>query len=213
MDKYEILRNKLEYLNIFWFFLIHLVQKFYLLFLRYSESIAPTLASKFRITGNWKLKPKAKIKTLNDKLHFIKKYSNKHLFEESNLFFDWYLPLFLSKKKASNIKIRSKKILSKLYNKLNFSNAHFVHRDFHASNLMEYKKKIAIIDNQDASYGNHSYDLASLIDDVRLKTSNSLKEKVFKYYLKQNKFINKSDFKNDFVILELINILLLESFT
>ena len=90
----------------------------------------------------------------------------------------------------------------------------FVHRDFHVSNLMEYKKKIAIIDNQDALYGNRSYDLASLIDDVRLKTSNSLKEKVFKYYLKQNKFINKNDFKNDFDVLSVLrNIKIIGIFT
>ena len=32
-------------------------------------------------------------------------------------------------------------------------------------------KKLCIIDSQDAVFGNVSYDLASLIDDVRLKTS------------------------------------------
>ena len=80
----------------------------------------------------------------------------------------------------------------------------FVHRDFHVSNLIEYKKKIAIIDNQDALYGNLAYDLASLIDDVRLKTSSSLKEKIFKYFLKKNKSINKKKFKNDFDVLSVL---------
>ena len=79
---------------------------------------------------------------------------------------------------------------------------------------MEYKKKIAIIDTQDALYGNLAYDLASLIDDVRLKTSNSLKEKVFKYFLNQNKFINKNDFKNDFDVLSVLrNIKIIGIFT
>ena len=36
---------------------------------------------------------------------------------------------------------------------------------------MEYKKDIAIIDSQDAVFGNLAYDLASLIDDVRFKTN------------------------------------------
>ena len=58
-----------------------------------------------------KIKPKSKIKTLLIGSHIIKKYSNKYLFKESDLFFDWYLPLFLSKKKALNIKKKSKKIL------------------------------------------------------------------------------------------------------
>ena len=37
--------------------------------------------------------------------------------------------------------------------------------------MMYHKKKFYLIDNQDAVYGNIAYDLASLIDDVRLKTS------------------------------------------
>ena len=48
----------------------------------------------------------------------------------------------------------------------------FVHSDFHVSNLMIKNNKISLIDTQDAVYGNIAYDLASLIDDVRLKTSN-----------------------------------------
>ena len=108
-----------------------------------------------------KIKPKSKIKNINNGSHIIKKYSNKYLFKESNLFFDWYLPLFLSKKNASNIKIKSNKILSKLYNRLNFSNSYFVHRDYHAQNLMKVGKKIGVIDSQDALIGNPAYDLVS----------------------------------------------------
>ena len=88
--------------------------------------------------------------------------------------------------------------------KTNNKNNIFVHRDFHVSNLMEYKKKLALIDNQDALYGNQAYDLASLIDDVRFKTSNSLKEKIYKYFLNQNKSINKENFKNNFDILSVL---------
>ena len=54
-----------------------------------------------------------------------------------------------------------------------------VHRDFHISNLMIKKNIIFVIDSQDAVYGNITYDLASLIDDVRLKTSNNLKKKIY----------------------------------
>ena len=46
-----------------------------------------------------KIKPKPKVKNIKNGFHSIEKYSNKHLFKESNLFFDWYLPLFLTKKK------------------------------------------------------------------------------------------------------------------
>ena len=60
-----------------------------------------------------KIKPKSKIKSINNRSHVMNKYSNKYLFKESDLFFDWYLPLLLSKKKALNIKIKSKKFYLK----------------------------------------------------------------------------------------------------
>ena len=151
-----------------------------------------------------KIKPKSKIKNINNGSHIIKKYSNKYLFKESNLFFDWYLPLFLSKKSASNIKIKSNKILSKLYNRLNFSNSCFVHRDYHVQNLMKVGKKIGVIDSQDALIGNPAYDLVSLIDDVRIKTSIKLKNQIYNYYLKKNSKIyktNSNKFLEDFKIL------------
>ena len=63
--------------------------------------------------------------------------------------------------------------------KIFLKNDVFVHRDFHVSNLMKIRSKIGVIDTQDALIGNKAYDLASLIDDVRFKTSNILKEKIF----------------------------------
>ena len=52
---------------------------------------------------------------------------------------------------------------------------------------MLVEKNIGVIDSQDALIGNRAYDLASLIDDVRLKTSKSFKKKIFNYYLKKQK--------------------------
>ena len=151
-----------------------------------------------------KIKSKTKIKNIIGGSHIVDKYSNKYLFEESNLFFDWYLPLFLTKKKALNIKKKSNKTLSKIYNRLNFSNSCFVHRDYHVQNLMKVGKKIGVIDSQDAVIGNQAYDLMSLIDDVRLKSSEKLKKKIYRYYLKKSPKINK---KNQKEFLEDFNIL------
>ena len=148
-----------------------------------------------------KIKPKTIIKNPKGDLHKINKYSKKYLFEESNLFFDWYLPMFLTKKKATNIKKKSNKILLKIYNRLNFSNSYFVHRDYHVQNLMKVGKKIGVIDSQDALVGNPAYDLVSLIDDVRIKTSKELKNQIYNYYLAKKPKINKKDFSEDFNIL------------
>jgi len=79
-----------------------------------------------------------------------------------------------------------------------------VHRDFHVQNLMKVKKKIGVIDSQDALIGNAAYDLASLIDDVRLNISLKDKKKIFDEYLKINKSIDISKFKNDFEILSVL---------
>ena len=150
------------------------------------------------------IKPKSKIKNINNRPHVINKYSNKFLHEESDLFFDWYLPLFLNKKRVLNIKKKTKKILSLLYNRLNFPNSHFVHRDFHVQNLMKVGKKIGVIDSQDALIGNPTYDLVSLIDDVRIRTSRKLKDQIYNYYLKKTSKIYKissKKFLEDFNIL------------
>jgi hypothetical protein len=67
------------------------------------------------------------------------------------------------------------------------------------------KKVISVIDSQDAVYGNIAYDLASLIDDVRLRTSKNLKEKIYQKYLHlTKKKINVKKFKNDFEILSVL---------
>ena len=148
-----------------------------------------------------KIKPKSRIKNIINKPHVINKYSNKYLHKESDLFFDWYLPLFLNKKKVLKVKKKTKKILTLLYNSLNFPNSCFVHRDYHVQNLMKVGKKIGVIDSQDALIGNPAYDLVSLIDDVRIRTSKKLKDQIYSYYLKKTSKIyriNSKKFSEDF---------------
>ena len=70
---------------------------------------------------------------------------------------------------------------------------------------MMFKNRYGVIDTQDAVVGNKSYDLASLIDDVRFKTSKKLKKQVFEFYLNINKKeLNLQKFKNDFDILSVL---------
>ncbi len=123
------------------------------------------------------------IKNFYGKSYKLENYSVKNLHKESDLFFDWYLPLIMKKNKALKIKKVLKKELQILYKKLKFKDKIFVHRDFHVSNLMKINSRIGVIDSQDAIIGNPTYDLASLIDDVIIKTSNQLKKNIFNYYL------------------------------
>ena len=145
-----------------------------------------------------------KIINFKKKIYTIPNYSKKLIFNEANLFLKWYVPS-IEKKNKYIITKQLKKIIKNLLNKLTLPNDTFVHRDFHVSNLMLNKKKISIIDSQDAVYGNISYDLASLIDDVRLKTSKKIKDSIYKkYFFLNKKKINKKNFKNDFEILSVL---------
>ena len=146
-----------------------------------------------------------KIKNFRNKFYLIKDYKSKILFDETKLFSYWYVPKKLNKKKIKTFNNKFNKEIKALLSNLNFKNDTFVHRDFHVSNLIiNFKNQIGLIDTQDALFGNKAYDLASLIDDVRYKTSNSLKDKVYKYYLNTNKQINADKFKNDFDILSVL---------
>ena len=145
-----------------------------------------------------------KIKNFKNRLYKVKEYNNNILFNETKLFCDWYVINKLSKKKSIKFNYKFKKEVKFLLSKLNYKNNTFVHRDFHVSNLMYLNNKIGVIDGQDALIGNQAYDLASLIDDVRFKTSNKFKEKVYNYYLKTNKKIKLKKFSIDFEILSVL---------
>ena len=145
-----------------------------------------------------------KIKNFKNRLYKVKEYNNNILFNETKLFCDWYVVNKLPKKKSIKFNHKFKKEVKFLLSKLNYKNDTFVHRDFHVSNLMYLNNKIGVIDGQDALIGNQAYDLASLIDDVRFKTSNKFKEKVYNYYLRTNKKIKLKKFSIDFEILSVL---------
>ena len=109
----------------------------------------------------------------------LQKYSLQNLHKESDLFFDWYLKFISKNLKILKIKRILKKELNKIYRKIYFINNTFVHRDFHASNIMINKKDFGLVDSQDAIIGNPLYDVASLIDDVRIKLPINLQKTLF----------------------------------
>ena len=149
------------------------------------------------------IKDKHTINFENQK-YIVMEYDNKTLSNEANLFCEWYTPEKLNSFKNINFKKKYQKEIKKLISKLNFKNDTFVHRDFHVSNLINFKNNIALIDSQDALIGNKAYDLASLIDDVRIKTSNKLKNQILNDYLKTLKKNEIKKFINDFEILSVL---------
>ena len=150
---------------------------------------------------NIKLKNYIRLKKYKIK---INNYTLAVLHKESDLFFNWYLKNNLKKKNFIKIKTKIKKELNSLYKKLYFQNRCLVHRDFHASNIMIRKNNISLIDSQDIIRGNLLYDVASLIDDVRIILPVHLKSKLYDYYLSKTKKIKKGEknlARDDFDIL------------
>ena len=144
------------------------------------------------------------VKDFKNKNYKIPNYGRRELIKEANLFCEWYVKKELSKKEGDKFTKKYKKIIKKILSSLKMKNNVFVHRDFHVSNLMFFKNQIGVIDSQDALIGNKAYDLASLIDDVRLKTSKSFKKKVYNFYIKKQKKLELHKFKNDFEILSIL---------
>ena len=145
-----------------------------------------------------------KISNFRKKKYIIPKYKKDILLKEALLFYDWYAKKNLSKTKRKKFFYEFKKIIKNLLLELKLKNNVFVHRDFHVSNLMKVKEKIGIIDSQDALIGNKAYDLASLIDDVRFKSTLSFKNRVYNFYINKQKKLDKKKFKNDFEILSIL---------
>ena len=144
------------------------------------------------------------VKNFKKKKYKIPKYKPEILIKEASLFCDWYIKREVPLEKKDIFTKKFKKIVKKLTLSLKLKNNVFVHRDFHVSNLMLINNKIGLLDSQDALIGNRAYDLASLIDDVRLKTSSSFKKKIFNFYLNKQKKLNRLNFKNDFEILSIL---------
>ena len=147
---------------------------------------------------------KKNLVTFKKNKYKIPKYTKAKVINEANLFLKWYLPKVIKKSKINSAKKEIKISFYNLFKKLKLKKKVFVHRDFHVSNMMYYKKKIYLIDSQDAVYGNVAYDLASLIDDVRFKTSERLKNKIFNKFVKLNSPIDQDKLKNDFEILSVL---------
>ena len=144
------------------------------------------------------------IKNFKNKNYQIPNYGRRELIKEANLFCEWYVKKELSKKEGDKFTKKYKKIIKRILSSLKMKNNVFVHRDFHVSNLMFFKNQIGVIDSQDALIGNKAYDLSSLIDDVRLETSTSFKKKIYNFYIKDQKKLERDKFKNDFEILSVL---------
>ena len=124
-------------------------------------------------------------------------YSKNIFFDESNLFFDWYLNI--SKTKAELLKDEFNSIFSCYLDRVYSLPCVFIHRDYHIDNLFYLKEKekhfkCGWIDYQDALVGPCVYDVVSLAQDARIDVDKRTENFFIKYYLDNCKSVDKDLF-------------------
>ena len=123
-----------------------------------------------------------------NKNNLVENYSDEKLISESELFIEWYIKSHLSIKINENQINEFKEIFSKIITSLQLKYDTLVLRDFHVDNLVLQHsrsglRQVGLLDFQDAVLGQSSYDLISLIEDVRRPISSELKTSLIKYFI------------------------------
>jgi aminoglycoside/choline kinase family phosphotransferase len=114
-------------------------------------------------------------------------YSHSTLMREVELFADWYLPE-VAAEKYSTLANEVLNIWRRILIKAPLADCYFVHRDFHASNLLwlpqrKALSRVGLLDFQDAVWGDPAYDLASLLEDARRDVAPELAQRMLKRYV------------------------------
>lgn len=119
---------------------------------------------------------------------------------EFTIFHDWYLGKNLNVALSSDDEEGLKKTYQLLIDSADAQPHLFVHRDYHARNIMVCDDNaLGILDFQDALWGPITYDLVSLLRDCYIAWSDSQVEVWVRYYydrLQQNKMIDDIDFSH-----------------
>ncbi len=135
--------------------------------------------------------------------NFLQPYDNKVLLKELRLFLTWHLGY---KIENNNREIREWNIIWKsLIQKIDKNSSCMVLRDYHIDNIFYLPKRkkikdIGLIDYQDALIGHPSYDLVSLLQDVRTFVSKKEQKVLYDYYIRHNN-LNLEGFRQTYLIL------------
>lgn len=132
-------------------------------------------------------------------------YDHDMLMREVSLLPDWYLPLALGEAKAEALKDEFNALWQELLQEAALPAETFVHRDYHADNLMwlpgrESHARIGLLDFQDAVWGHAAYDLASLLEDARRDVPHALQQELIERYVRAAK-ADKDEFGRAYAVL------------
>jgi N-acetylmuramate 1-kinase len=115
-------------------------------------------------------------------------YDETAMLAEIDLMTEWYLPLALGRAPREDETEEHRGRWREALKALNARAPVFVHRDYHAQNLIwlperDGNARVGVIDFQDAVAGTKSYDIISLMEDARRDVSPDLSDAMTDHYL------------------------------
>jgi len=115
-------------------------------------------------------------------------YDETALLAETDLLTEWFLPMALGRPASEDERTEHRSLWQALLAPVLNAERVFVHRDFHAQNLIWMPERagvarVGLVDIQDAVAGHPAYDLISLVEDARRDVSPELSEAMTARYL------------------------------
>lgn len=132
------------------------------------------------------------------------------LLAEADLLVEWFLPLALDRDATKSEIAEHRRLWREALAGLGNSRRVFVHRDYHAENLLwlgerEGVARVGLIDFQDAVAGSPAYDLISLTKDARRDVSPELAEAATRHYLaamrQQGAAVDEAAFRHEMAVM------------
>jgi N-acetylmuramate 1-kinase len=119
-------------------------------------------------------------------------YDEAALLAEIDLLTEWFFPFALGRRADASETEEHRKLWRDVLKRLVGSPPVFVHRDYHAQNLLwrgslSGLDRVGIIDFQDAVAGSPAYDLVSLLEDARRDVSPELGKVMTSRYLARSR--------------------------
>jgi hypothetical protein len=119
----------------------------------------------------------------------IPDYAHKEYMREVCLLSEWFLPQVLSGEVLAVAQAEYRGIWEEILSAANLASTLFVHRDYHADNLLWLPdragvKQVGLLDFQDALWGHPAYDLASLLEDARRDVAPEFAEECLQRYVR-----------------------------
>lgn len=132
-------------------------------------------------------------------------YDEALLMREVALFTEWFLPQVVGKKEADILAPEYLAIWKSVIAEAGLSTHLWVHRDYHADNLMwlpgrSGTKRVGLLDFQDGVYGDAAYDLVSLLEDARRDVPPAVVDAMLERYIATTG-INRASFLTSYAIL------------